>query len=212
MAKGLTLKDVNALKCPPGKKDILHFDGKQRGLAIRVSANGGKSFLVQYTYAGIKRRIPLALGSFSEITLPTLAAARTAAAGYLGDVAKGLDPAADRKERARKAKQKAAEEALTLSTLIGQWAALRLADKRESYAAEAVRALRYAFGRDGSPSVEPYQASRGARSRQPDQGGQGRDGGAHGRLWPRLLWMGHQARLDRNEPLRQSPARAGRET
>src|ERR1700722_19674712 len=107
MAKGLILRDINALKCPPGKKDVLHFDGKQRGLAIRISANGGKSFLAQYSFGGVKRRIPLALGSFSEITLPTLEAARKATAEIYGEVAKGRDPAADRKEAQRKAQQKA---------------------------------------------------------------------------------------------------------
>src|SRR5208283_541704 len=41
--------------------------------------------------------------------------------------------------------RKAAHEALTLDALLGQWGALRLADRRERYAAEAVRAIKYAF-------------------------------------------------------------------
>jgi integrase len=63
----------------------------------------------------------------------------------LGDVAKDRDPAADRKAAALEAKRKTADEALTLDALLDQWAALRLADKRPSYAVEAVRALRRAF-------------------------------------------------------------------
>jgi integrase len=58
----------------------------------------------------------------------------------MGDVARGIDPAAERK----KAK---AHEALTLSALLSDWQALHLASKRPKYAAEAVRALRNAFSR-----------------------------------------------------------------
>ena len=63
----------------------------------------------------------------------------------MGEVAHGLDPAADRKAAALEARRKAAHEALTLAALLDQWSALRLADKRESYAAEAVRAIKVAF-------------------------------------------------------------------
>jgi hypothetical protein len=75
---------IKTLGCPAGKKDVLIFDEAQRGLALRVSATGRKTFLCQYTFGGIKRRVPL--GSL------TLALARSAAAAVLGDVAKGLDP------------------------------------------------------------------------------------------------------------------------
>jgi integrase len=56
----------------------------------------------------------------------------------MGDVAKGLDPANDRK-------RKAARDALTFETLVRQWETLSLADRRKRYATEAVRALSYAF-------------------------------------------------------------------
>jgi integrase len=115
----------------------LVFDEGQRGLAIRVGGTGGKTYLCQYTFAGSKRRIPLGE--------PTLARARSAAAAIMGDVAQGRDPAADRKTAAREAQRKAAHEELTLGAIVDQWAALHLADKRESYAAEAVRAIKVAF-------------------------------------------------------------------
>jgi integrase len=136
----LTQRRIEELECPVGKKDALVFDDEQRGLAVRVTAGGGKSYLAQFTVAGSKRRI--ALGSFSAISL---AAARDAVRTILGDVAKGRDPAADRKAAALDAKRKAAHEALTLDALLDQWSTLRLADKRQSYAVEAVRALRHAF-------------------------------------------------------------------
>ena len=73
--------------------------------------------------------------------------ARKAARAIMGDAAKGRDPAGERKEAVHKRKRKAAHEALTLAALLEQWEALRLADKRERYAAEAVRAVRHAFAK-----------------------------------------------------------------
>ena len=96
----LTQRRIDDLECPAGKKDVLVFDDERRGLGVRVTASG-KSYLAQYTIAGSKRRMPL--GSCSAISL---AAAREAVQAILGDVAKGRDPAADRKEAARKAKEK----------------------------------------------------------------------------------------------------------
>jgi hypothetical protein len=131
----LTLNRIAGLKCPEGKRDMLVFDDGQRGLGVRVTAGGGKTYLAQYNLHGQKRRIPL--GSCSAISL---AKARDAVRAIMGDVAKGIDPAAERK----KAK---AHEALTLEALLSDWQALHLASKRPSYAAEAMRALRNAFRR-----------------------------------------------------------------
>ena len=133
----LTETQVAKFECPAGKKDVLVFDEVQRGLALRVTAGGGKSYLVQYTVDGAKRRIPL--GAL------TLALARSAAAKVLGDVAQGRDPAGDRKAAQLAAKTKAARVELTLGVLVDQWAALSLADRRSSYAFEAVRAIKVAF-------------------------------------------------------------------
>jgi len=138
----LTQRKIENLQCPAGRRDMMVFDDEQAGLGVRVTASGGKSFLAQYTLAGAKRRVPL--GSCSDIPL---AKAREAARTILGDVVKGRDPAADRVQKAVEVKLKAARDILTLDALLAPWAALRLADKRASYAAEAVRALRFAFSR-----------------------------------------------------------------
>jgi integrase len=121
----LTQRRIETLECPAGKKDALVFDDEQRGLGVRVTKGGGKTYLAQYTVAGSKCRIPL--GSCRAISL---AAAREAVQAILGDVAKGRDPAA---------------EALTLGVLIDRWETGHLAGKRPRYAAEAPRALRFAF-------------------------------------------------------------------
>jgi integrase len=138
----LTQRRIETLACPAGRKDMLVFDDEQRGLGVRVTAGGGKSFLAQYRAAGVKRRVPI--GSCSAISL---AQARDAARAVLGDTAKGRDPASERKQAAREAKRKAAHDALTLDALLGQWETLRLADRRARYASEAVRAVRHAFAK-----------------------------------------------------------------
>jgi integrase len=138
----LTQRRIETLACPAGKKDVLVFDDEQRGLGVRVSAGGGRSFLAQYRLAGVKRRV--SIGSCAAISL---AQAREAARAIMGDTAKGRDPASERKAAKWEAKRKAADEALTLAALIEEWQALRLADRRERYAAEAVRAVRYAFAK-----------------------------------------------------------------
>jgi integrase len=138
----LTQTRIEGLKCPPGKRDALIFDDEQRGLGVRVTASGGKTYLAQYAFHGQKRRIPL--GSTSGVSL---AKVRDVVRAILGDVAKGTDPAAERKKAAAEARVKAAHDAMTLATLLEDWTALHLAARRPSYAAEAVRALRHAFGR-----------------------------------------------------------------
>ena len=157
-------------QCPSGRKDVLKFDGH---LGVRVTNAGqagslaGKFYLAQYSLAGAKRRIPL--GSCDAISL---AAAREATKAILGDVAKGRDPAADRKDAALRADRKAAHDALTLEALLEQWDALHLADRRERYRAESVRAIKLAFGQ--SLKVPAADLSRSAVVRVLD--GLARDG------------------------------------
>jgi hypothetical protein len=138
----LTLVRIDNLKCPPGKRDILVFDDEQRGLAVRVTSSGGKTFLAQYTSHSQKHRIPL--GSCSGISLTK---ARDAVCAIMGDVARGADPAAERKKAAAEAHRKASHDAMTLAALLGDWTALHLVSRRPRYATEAVRALRNAFAR-----------------------------------------------------------------
>jgi integrase len=82
------------------------------------------------------------LGSCSAVPL---AKAREAAAAVMGDVAKGRNPVADRKEAAAAERARRARNRLTLRVLIEDWNRLHLAGRRASYAAEAVRSLHRAF-------------------------------------------------------------------
>jgi integrase len=134
----LTQRRIEGLECPANKKDMLVFDDEQHGLGVRVTAGGGKSYLVQYRRAGQKRRVPL--GSCSAISL---ASAREAVRALMGDVSKGRDPASERKAAALEAKR----QALTLGTLIEHWEKLHLAGKRPNYAAAATATLRRVFAK-----------------------------------------------------------------
>jgi hypothetical protein len=89
----LTERRIETLTVEGGRKDRLVFDDSQRGLAVRVTATGSRIYLCQYTLTGHKWRVPL--GSCSALSLSK---AREAAAAIMGDVAKGKNPAAERKE------------------------------------------------------------------------------------------------------------------
>lgn len=128
----------------PGQKDRLAFDTECRGLGVRATAAGNKSFIVQWTdpATGQKRREPL--GAWSSITADQ---AREAARVRLGDVAKGLDPRAEREAKRETAEREREASRLTLRVLLGEWSRLGLKERRESYRAEAVRAVSHAFAK-----------------------------------------------------------------
>jgi integrase len=136
----LTERKIERLTTERGRKDRLIFDDEQRGLAVRVTASGGRTYLCQYTLHGHKWRVPL--GSCSALSLGK---ARAAAAVVMGDVAKGRNPAADRREAAAAERARRTRNRLTLRVLIDDWDRLHLASRRPSYAVEAVRALHSAF-------------------------------------------------------------------
>jgi len=138
----LTERKIEALAADRGQKDRLVFDDAQRGLAVRVTASGSRTYLCQYTLNRQKWRVPL--GSCSALSLSK---AREAAAAVMGDVAKGRNPAAERKEAAAAEWAKRVRGRLTLAVLIQDWARLHLIHRRPRYAAEAVRALRHGFSK-----------------------------------------------------------------
>ena len=138
----LTERKIETLTTGRGQKDRLVFDDAQRGLAVRVTASGSRTYLCQYSLNRQKWRVPL--GSCSALSLSK---AREAAAAVMGDVAKGRNPAAERKEAAAAEWAKRVRGRLTLAVLIQDWARLHLIHRRPRYAAEAVRALRHGFAK-----------------------------------------------------------------
>jgi hypothetical protein len=87
-------RELDALVCPPGRRDMLVFDDELTGFAVRVTAAGTRTFLFQYRQGKTVRR--LRLGEFGDITP---AQARRLAEEARGLVAGGADPAADRRAR-----------------------------------------------------------------------------------------------------------------
>jgi integrase len=89
----LTDRYVDSLKPEEGRRTEIR-DGKVRGLILRISEKGTKSWSVLYRRKSDGRRRRCMCGSYPQITL---ADARVAALDILARVAKGEDPARDRK-------------------------------------------------------------------------------------------------------------------
>ncbi|MDQ2803968.1 MAG: integrase family protein [Pseudomonadota bacterium] len=133
----LTQKLVELTTCLAGRKDLLLFDRDLRGFGVRVTAAGGKHFLIQYRSGGKVHRFPL--GRFGTLSVEQ---ARQRAKIELGGVAAGGNPVISRKTDA--VVQQAAERAAayTMSHLVDEWAEARSGSRRASYLDEAVRCLR----------------------------------------------------------------------
>ena len=89
----LTDRYVESLKPQGGRRAEIR-DGKVRGLILRISENGTKSWSVLYRRKSDGRRRRCACGPYPHVAL---ADARAAALDILARVAKGEDPARDRK-------------------------------------------------------------------------------------------------------------------
>jgi integrase len=86
---------IRKLPAPPKPTQVDYFDMVQRGLGLRISYGGTRSFFVMYSSAG--RRHRLGLGEYGHLEhgkLP-LAVARKRARARLGEVATGKHPAAE---------------------------------------------------------------------------------------------------------------------
>jgi integrase len=131
-----------ALKVEDGRKDRLVFDSACPGLGVRVTAKGTRAFIAQWTDPVTRRKVREPLGVWGAITIDQ---AREAARAKLGDVAKGVNPRVERERQRQEAERERAELSLTFEALVDEWAALHLAQRRDRYRAEAVRAIKHAF-------------------------------------------------------------------
>jgi integrase len=137
----LTDRFLAALKLEQGRKDRLVFDTACPGLGVRVTART-RTFIAQWTDPATRRKVREPLGVWGSITIDQ---AREAARARLGAVARGIDPKDERMRRRAEVERLRAEAALTFDALVTEWAMLHLAQRRERYRAEAVRAIRHAF-------------------------------------------------------------------
>jgi integrase len=135
----LTDRFLAGFKVAPGRKDRLAFDAGCPGLGVRATTKGTKSFIVQWTDPATKRKVREPLGVWGSLTIDQ---AREAARVRLGQVAKGLNPRAERLRVRAEAERERAETVLTFNALVTEWETLHLVHRRPRYAAEAARAIR----------------------------------------------------------------------
>jgi integrase len=138
----LTDRFLAALKVDEGRKDRLVFDTACPGLGIRVTTKGTRTFIAQWTDPATKRKVREPLGVWGNLTIEK---AREAVRARLGEVAKGINPKAERSRQRAEAERQRAEAAFTFAMLVDEWATLHLAQRRDRYRTEAVRAIKHAF-------------------------------------------------------------------
>lgn len=89
----LTKNLVDKAEPPINKDQAFYRDGELKGFALRVTATGVKSFVVETLIGNKVRRITL--GRYGSLTVEQ---ARTEAKKLLGKIATGIDPIAERKK------------------------------------------------------------------------------------------------------------------
>ena len=94
MRSKLTPAFASKAKATPGHARTTYWDAGMPGFGLMVTANGHRSYVVQYRAAGRSRRMHLKTGL-------TLTAARREAKAILGTVAKGGDPLTARRKAER---------------------------------------------------------------------------------------------------------------
>jgi hypothetical protein len=126
----LTARTVETLKPQQGKRREI-ADHVVRGLSLRVSAAGGKSWALRYRNSdGIQRR--LTLGGFPALSLNK---ARAAARQARGRVADAADPAREKQDQRRAGRRARREKPQTLLDLWVAFSREELPKRRPSTAA-----------------------------------------------------------------------------
>jgi len=96
MPKRLTSQVITAIESP-AEGNVIEWDTEVKGLGIRVTAAGQRSFVLRYVIAGRERR--MTLGSYPALSV---SAARDLATRHKGDIAHNRDPL-DQRKAAREA-------------------------------------------------------------------------------------------------------------
>ena len=88
----LTKAIVDKAQPPIDKDQIFYRDEELRGFALRVTASGVKSFVVETLIGNKVRR--MTLGKYGKLTVEQ---ARKEAKSLLGNIARGINPIAEKK-------------------------------------------------------------------------------------------------------------------
>jgi integrase len=125
MAANLTDAHVRALRCKPGQKVTEIRDAEVRGLELRVSAGGRKTWRLHYRRRSDGKRRAVALGSYPALSLK---AARSKARGFQALIENEevkADPATDRQIR---------RKSQTFSEIADEWLDLHARPNKSSRA------------------------------------------------------------------------------
>lgn len=122
-----TAERVAAFECEPGKQQTIFWDGKARGLGLRVTASGAKSYIFETRLNGKSMRITI-----GDIRTWTIAKAQAEATRYKSLTDQGIDPrrllAEQREQQAAAgvaAKAQALRDAVTLRAAWSEYVAER---------------------------------------------------------------------------------------
>jgi integrase len=91
----LTKTTIDALACPPDRRDIHVYDAKVPGLAFKLTSNGASAWFLIRRIAGRAQRVRL---GGRELTVEQ---ARVAATRFNGEIASGGNPALERRTARR---------------------------------------------------------------------------------------------------------------
>jgi integrase len=141
MKPKLTAERLLSLTCHPDGRGRLHtFAG---GLSVRAykgaeqpGALAHKVYWVKYPKPGVK------IGRCEDVSI---ADALKATKVIQGEIARGGNPAQERREAKRAAKRKAEDDGFTAEKLVNRWQALALVDKSARYRHDAPHTLRRVF-------------------------------------------------------------------
>jgi integrase len=124
------------------RADLADRDTVSPGLGVRVTAKGTRTFIVQWTDPVTKRKVREPLGIWGNLSIDQ---AREAAKVRLGQVAKGINPRAERLRLKAEDDRERAEAALSFEALVDEWDQLHRAHRRKRYREEAQRAIEHTF-------------------------------------------------------------------
>ncbi len=113
MAKreNFTAGRVEAFTCQPGKRQTIYWDGKTRGLGLRVTSTGAKSYIFETSFSGKTLRVTI-----GDARVWTVGKAQAEATRLKTLTDQGIDPRQQKAEKIAKAQaakleREAAEEA-----------------------------------------------------------------------------------------------------
>lgn len=127
-----TREGLERMTLPPAGKRVYWYDTKAKGLMVQITSGGRRTFYVYRWIAARPERIRL--GTFPDVTIEQ---ARRKAAEIGGEIAKGANPAEERRAARREAK-----EEMTLDQLFELWMG-DAKDRKRSWKEDEAQRRRY---------------------------------------------------------------------